>query len=269
MVGMKIATSQSEKLKSIIWRVTEKKRLAFLPYAERIFKKALNAQFSPYIRELLRSGVMQEDLVDTRPMEDAFLQVYGRVGAFFASETYGGITKSYHPKYEVKRRRRRRFVNTQEAETLESTWLNYMQRFALTESGDRIKHITENTKMIIRKSIDKSITDGLGIDEAARELLKEWRGISRTRAKVIARTEILSGSNAGSFIGAQSTGLDLQKVWLATRDSRTRDSHRHLDGEKVEMEEVFSNGLRYPGDPRGTAKETIQCRCTQTYEVRE
>lgn len=262
-------TSNPEKLKAIIWKVTENKRQVFRAYGERIFKRALNAQLAPYIRELLRSGVMQEDLVGTRSMEDAFIQVYGRVGAFFASESYGGITKSYHPKYEVKKRRRRRFVSTEQAQTLETTWLNYMKRFALTEAGDRIKKITETTREVIRKSIDKSITEGLGIDEAAKDLMKEWRGISKARAKVIARTEIVSASNAGSFIGAQSTGLDLQKVWLSTKDSRTRDSHRHLDGEKVEMEEIFSNGLRYPGDPRGSASEVIQCRCTQTYEVKE
>jgi SPP1 gp7 family putative phage head morphogenesis protein len=262
-------TSRPEKLKSLIWKVTENNRQAFRAYGERIFQQALNAQFAPFIRELLRSGIMQEDLVGTRPMEDAFIQVYARVGTFFASESYGGITKSYHPKYEIKRRRRRRFVSSEQAQTLETTWLDYMKRFALTEAGDRIKKITDTTREVIRKSLDKSITQGLGIDEAAKELMKEWKGISKTRAKVIARTEIVSASNAGSFIGAQSTGLDLQKVWLSTRDSRTRDSHQHLDGEKVEMEEIFSNGLRYPGDPRGVAREVIQCRCTQTYEVRE
>jgi SPP1 gp7 family putative phage head morphogenesis protein len=266
---MKVTTSRPDKIKSILWRVTENKRAAFYPYGERVFKRALNAQFAPFIRELLRSGVMQESLVSTLPMEIAFVQVYGRVGTSFAADTYGAVTKSYHPKYEVKRRRRRRFVNTEQAQVLDSTWLQYMRRYALTESGNRITKITETTKEIIRNSLTKSINEGHGIDEAARNLMKEWRGISTTRAKVIARTEILSASNAGSYAGAQSTGLDLQKVWLSTKDSRTRDTHRHLDGEKVEMEELFSNGLRYPGDPRGSASQVIQCRCTQTYEVKE
>lgn len=262
-------THRPEQLKALLWKVTENNRAIFQSYGERQFRKALNAQFVPFIRELNRSGVMQYDLIGTRPMEDAFLLVYGRVGAFFASEAYGQIKKSYHPKYHIKRRRRRRFVNPQEAEVLESTWLQYMRRFALTEAGERIVKITETTREIIRRSLDKSITEGLGIDKAAKRLMTEWKELTRNRAKLIARTEIVSGSNQGSFIGAKSTGLDLKKSWLATRDSRTRDSHRNMDGELVEMDDVFSNGMSYPGDPKGSASQVINCRCTITYEVKE
>lgn len=49
---------------------------------------------------------------------------------------------------------------------------------------------------------------------------------------------------------------------MATLDSRTRDSHRQLDGEVVGDDGKFSNGLRYPGDPEGPAAEVWNCRCT-------
>ena len=29
----------------------------------------------------------------------------------------------------------------------------------------------------------------------------------------------------------------------------------------VDVEEKFSNGLMYPGDPNGMAKEVVNCRC--------
>ena len=56
-------------------------------------------------------------------------------------------------------------------------------------------------------------------------------------------------------------GVEVQKEWMATLDSRTRESHRNLDGERRELDERFSNGLMYPG-ASGSAKEVYNCRCT-------
>lgn len=57
-------------------------------------------------------------------------------------------------------------------------------------------------------------------------------------------------------------GIDVRARWMATLDSRTRDSHRKLDGEVAGDDGKFSNGLRYPGDPEGPASEVWNCRCT-------
>ena len=52
------------------------------------------------------------------------------------------------------------------------------------------------------------------------------------------------------------------KQWDAAMDKRTRDSHARVDGEIRELDEKFSNGLRFPGDPLGSAAEVVNCRCT-------
>ena len=56
-------------------------------------------------------------------------------------------------------------------------------------------------------------------------------------------------------------GIRMKKRWIATLDGRTRDSHRKLHGKTVDVDEKFPNGLMFPGDPRGDAKELYQCRC--------
>lgn len=61
---------------------------------------------------------------------------------------------------------------------------------------------------------------------------------------------------------AKAKGADIVKQWDAVLDGRTRDSHRRVDGEIRELEEKFSNGLMFPGDPSGSAAEVINCRCT-------
>lgn len=80
-----------------------------------------------------------------------------------------------------------------------------------------------------------------------------------------ARTAITSAHSLGKLKGyerAAGMGIDVKKQWLAALDSRTRGSHRHLDGETVKLDAEFSNGLKYPGDPDGPGSEIYNCRCT-------
>ncbi len=58
------------------------------------------------------------------------------------------------------------------------------------------------------------------------------------------------------------------KQWDATLDGKTRDSHRMVDGEIRELNEKFSNGLMYPGDPSGGAAEVVNCRCALLQRVK-
>lgn len=80
-----------------------------------------------------------------------------------------------------------------------------------------------------------------------------------------ARTAITSAHSLGKLKGyerAADMGIGVKKQWLAALDSRTRGSHRHLDGETVGLDAEFSNGLKYPGDPDGPGSEVYNCRCT-------
>lgn len=80
-----------------------------------------------------------------------------------------------------------------------------------------------------------------------------------------ARTAMTSAHSLGKLKGyerAAGMGIDVEKQWLAALDSRTRGSHRHLDGEVVKLDAEFSNGLKYPGDPDGPGSEIYNCRCT-------
>ena len=54
----------------------------------------------------------------------------------------------------------------------------------------------------------------------------------------------------------------MQQEWLASLDTRTRHSHRRVDGERVAVGEKFSNGCRWPGDPNAPYSEVMNCRCT-------
>ena len=63
-------------------------------------------------------------------------------------------------------------------------------------------------------------------------------------------------------------GADVVKQWDATLDGLTRESHVAVDGEIRELDEPFSNGLMFPGDPSGGAAEVINCRCAYLQRAR-
>ena len=64
---------------------------------------------------------------------------------------------------------------------------------------------------------------------------------------------------------ASDIGVKVQKQWRATLDNRTRDSHRMLDSETIDLDDTFDNGLKYPREPGGALSEICNCRCRLRY----
>ena len=88
------------------------------------------------------------------------------------------------------------------------------------------------------------------------------------RATVIARTETIGALNAGRTdafrVVAEDSDEQLEVMWLATDDNRTRHTHVEAEGQRVPVGSPFIVGgaeLRFPGDPLGPPQEVIQCRC--------
>ena len=64
---------------------------------------------------------------------------------------------------------------------------------------------------------------------------------------------------------ASDIGVKVQKQWRATLDNRTRDSHRSIDSETIDLDASFDNGLKYPREPGGALQEICNCRCRLRY----
>ena len=83
----------------------------------------------------------------------------------------------------------------------------------------------------------------------------------------IIRTEGNRALNSGSYFLSETMkdeGVNIRRMWVATLDSHTRESHQRLDGTYEDEDGFFwINGQRgrYPGDFEDPA-ESIHCRCT-------
>lgn len=118
-------------------------------------------------------------------------------------------------------------------------------------------------KKRITAEVSRSIATGVSFAVTAKQLAGKTR-IGYNNAIRIARTEghrIQNQATMNVMEQAKDRGADVVKQWDATLDGKTRDSHVAVDGEIREVDERFSNGLKFPGDPSGSAAEVINCRC--------
>ena len=125
-------------------------------------------------------------------------------------------------------------------------------------------------KKTITQEISRGIASGLLYRDIARNISNSSKA-PLSRAKTIMRTEGHRIQNSAARDAAEEAkrhGADIVKVWDATLDGRTRDSHRRVDGEIRELNEKFSNGLDRPGDPAGGAAEVVNCRCLEIHKPR-
>lgn len=115
----------------------------------------------------------------------------------------------------------------------------------------------------IASEISRGIATGSSFQQIAQQLAGKTK-IGYNNAIRIARTEghrIQQQASMDACHVAKDKGADVVKQWDSTMDSRTRESHTIVDGEIRELDEEFSNGLQFPGDPAGGAAEVINCRC--------
>lgn len=145
--------------------------------------------------------------------------------------------------------------------------------FLKTKVSKVSREVNEATREALSEavtdSIQEAIAQGFSQSETIAQIADRIEDIYSFavdhRAERIARTEVISASNAGALEGMRESGVE-KKEWLDSRDERVRESHRQISGQVAVVGEPFvtSSGakLMFPGDPEADPGETVNCRCT-------
>lgn len=153
------------------------------------------------------------------------------------------------------------------------------EKQVLTSISKKIEDMTfadrEETNMQdFKKKVKDEITRGIANGAKYSEIVRNLNNVTKEGVNSsyrICRTEmgrVSQEAKYDSMSKAKKNGADIVKQWDSTMDSRTRESHVHVDGEVKELDEKFSNGLMFPGDPTGGAAEVINCRCVMLERAR-
>lgn len=243
-------------MSSIQWRQYEQARLR----KERIFLpkvyRALRHQFIEYANRI-ETG---QDIMTLLPIEElggVIRSLYLETGVSFAR------SQSRELQAEIKR------FNPSDK------WVNEINEYFRLSLFDKVVlPISETTRDIVLKIIQKGQEEGWGTDKIVSYIRKETKELSRWRAKMIVRTETGRAANLGKWKAAQDFKFETDKKWVSAGDRRVRPqptfspndaNHIILNRENAKLDGLFSNGLLFPGDPNGPANETINCRCTLVF----
>jgi HK97 family phage portal protein len=126
------------------------------------------------------------------------------------------------------------------------------------------EEIDKTTLDSLRDHIDKGLEAGETVDQIkdrVQDVFDQTTRAEDSRAFMIARTETAKVENYAALQSFDDLGAKY-KIWVAGGPPGDRPGHTAMDGEKVEVDKEFSNGLRFPGDPNGEPGEIINCRCT-------
>jgi len=131
-----------------------------------------------------------------------------------------------------------------------------------------------NIILKIRQEVTQGLIKGEPYSKMARRI-KDTLGGDAYKAVRVAQTEAHRCQSQGTLESgyhASKKGVDMWKVWDATLDGKTRDSHQALDQQKVGVDENFKSpvtGAEGPGPGMmGVAAEDISCRCSARFEIK-
>jgi SPP1 gp7 family putative phage head morphogenesis protein len=156
---------------------------------------------------------------------------------------------------------------------IEASVMNNLTGLTLNE---RLRKHRADIIIKIRSEITQGLIKGEGYGQVANRIKDALEG-DLNKARVVVRTESHRNQNQGmldSMSHAEDKGLKIVKVWMSTLDSKTRDSHDDMDGQKVPIDEPF---VFVSGDNKGEEtdapglssipEEDINCRCTMREEI--
>lgn len=137
--------------------------------------------------------------------------------------------------------------------------------------ADQISGIDENTRSDMRNLLEAAIKNGTSYTELAQAIKARYKHYAvgvpqqhiRSRAELIAVTEIGNGYAAGNYASMQTvqdTGIKMQKRWLTVGDTRVSDGCRNNQAQSwIDLNKEHISGhlhpLRFPG-----------CRCVEQYQ---
>lgn len=143
------------------------------------------------------------------------------------------------------------------------------EAFAMSTRVNKIVGVNDTTFKLLDDSLRSAIANSQDYRSAIEAMTQTVRSVFDTRKNgsgIIAQTEGNGYANEVTQISYADNNVS-KISWLTAGDELVRPSHAAIDGETIELNGMFSNGLRYPGDQNGDAGEVINCRCSTLPEA--
>ncbi len=135
----------------------------------------------------------------------------------------------------------------------------------LAQRENKITAINDTVFSEIKATLTEGLNAGDPFDALIDRVKAIYNAYGQDTANVerIAVTETNSAMNGGRDAAMRVAGVE-KKAWQTSHLENTRQTHLEAEAtsqDGIPIDQPFSNGLMYPGDPNGPPSETINCRC--------
>jgi hypothetical protein len=120
----------------------------------------------------------------------------------------------------------------------------------------------------INDSLEAEALEALTAEDprsAVEDLFKAWLTVNAARQALTMVTAAFGWGATEAGRQAAQSGRPTTKTWVT--GSRPRETHAAMNGETVDIDELFSNGMDWPGDIAGGVDEVAGCNCSVTIEI--
>lgn len=247
----------------IFWNRERNKAVKYINKYSTKFYNALQSDMSDF-KQALRDGDQSarrfiNNLLFSDRISNTLNQLLREIGVKYARTNYDTLRKEKQ-------------FNTSEE------WIQLILDYLGTNFYNQgVLQIVKTSRKMMLDILELGNREGWGYDDYSKYISENVPGLNRNRADMIARTEVGRAIHAGSYVGADKSPFEKQKMWVAAKDNRTRGNpfngqkdkadHWHLDGQAVDFNQPFidtrsGNQLDHPHDPQAPAADVIRCRCT-------
>ena len=247
----------------IYWNRERNKTVKYINKYRGKFYRALQSDMQGF-QDALQNSVQDarryvNNLLFSDGISGTLNQLIREVGVKYARDNYNTLRKE------------KQFGTSEE-------WVQMIMDYLGTNFYNQgVLQIVQTSRAMMLDILERGNREGWGYYDYARYISETVPGLNQNRADMIARTEVGRAIHAGTFVGADKSPFQKQKMWVAAKDNRTRGNpfkgqkdkadHWHLDGQTVDFNDKFvdrksGTELEHPHDPQGKAVDVIRCRCT-------
>ena len=204
-----------------------------------------------------RKTIGYDNLFRISDLAEIYSQVYVNIGVKFAKWYSKNFDKVVSKQVDVS--------------GYDSIWAERFNRVSQEIAAERVTLVQGTAKATLVKVFKQLSSDpefmAMNERQAQKILRQKFGQYSKSQAERLIRTEATNAANIATLQGATDMfgQENLQKEWMTGIDGRERAAHRSADGQIVDFKERFLVGgqlLFNPGDPAGSAKNVINCRCS-------
>jgi SPP1 gp7 family putative phage head morphogenesis protein len=150
--------------------------------------------------------------------------------------------------------------------------------YAITDPNNKamaeaLKNYSMSSRRWIRQAINSGLASGKSYVQMAKDV-KDAVNKIHSSAITIVRTEggaAIAAGTADAYDRAQEQGVEGRVVWISTKDDRTREQHKDMDGQARDDEGLFHFPNRetapYPKWEGLSAGNRCNCRCNIRFEI--